>query len=254
MAEFLVLAADAPVPDGPGKWYAARIVTVQEDGYEWGGKEGPPKFGIIKVPGVSKADAEQYLETWRHNTSISIVASDPVADAYRVRLTSDRVSQSGQNAFSQEQIENFFTEWGATIVQWRNDSVTFDIAVYDAITSPRFWGADVSQVVFVETDYNQSTGDHLIQIQESPFSPQQMRSAVESNGGTVVLPDSFSMNRSIARQKLTDDIEERIQSISYARRRWYITAAGMSALNAAGGVITVTAQQFINNIADSLDD
>lgn len=254
MAEFLVTAQDSPVPDSAGKWYAARIVTVQEDGHEWGGKEGPPKFGIIKVPGVSKADAEQYLEEWRHNTSLAIVASDVQADSYRLRLTSDRVSQSGKNAFAREQIENFFTDWGATIVQFRSNSVTFDISVYGAITSPRFWGADVSAVVFVESQYNEQTGDHLVQIQESPFSLEQMRNAVVAHGGTPVPPDSFIMNRSVARQKLTDDIEDQIRAITYARRRWYITATGMAALNAAGGIITVTPAQFLNNVSDALDD
>lgn len=254
MAEFLVLTQDSPVPDSAGKWYAARIVTVQEDGHQWGGKEGPPKFGIIKVPGVTKADAEHYLETWRHDTTVNIISSDQVSDTYRIRITSERVSVSGNGALVRDQIETFFTEWGASIVGFTNNSVTFDISVYDAITSPRFWGADVSGVVFVQSDYNQSTGDHLIQIQSSPFTNAQLRAAVEQNGGTVIPPDTFSMNRSVARQKFTDDIQERLRDINIARRRWYITAVGMSALNSAGGILTVTPQQFLNNIADSLDN
>lgn len=254
MAEFLIKAEDSQVPDGPGKWYAARIITVQEDGHEWGAKEGPPKFGLIKVPGIAKADAEQYLEEWRHNTTISIIGTDQSSDSYRLRLSSDRVSLSGKNAFNQTQIENFFTDWNANVVNLQNDRVTFDISVYGAITSPRFWGADVTGVVFVETEYNESTGDHLIQIQDSPFSNEQMRAAIESNDGTVIQPDSFIMNRSVARQKLSDDIEDRIRQITYDRRRWYITAAGMSALQAAGGILTVTPAQFVNNIADGLDD
>lgn len=254
MAEFLIKAEDSPVPDSAGKWYAAQIVVVQEDGHEWGGKEGPPKFGIIKVPGVTKAAAEQYLEEWRHNTTINIVASDPATDSYRLRMISDRVSVSGKNGLVRASVEQFFTDWGATIVNFQSDRVTFDISVYAAITSERFWDADVSGVVFVETDYNQATGDHVIQVQESPFTAQQMRSAVEKNGGTVLPPDSFVMNRSVARQKFSDDINEQLRNISYARRRWYVTATGMSALNAAGGIITVTPQQFLNNVADGLSD
>lgn len=254
MAEFLIKAEDSPVADGPGKWYAAHIVTVQEDGHEWGAKEGPPKFFIIKVPGIAKADAEQYLESWRHNTAVSIVASDQASDSYRLKLTSDRVSNSGKNAFNRDQIEMYFTGWNAAIVNWRNDSVTFDISVYGAVTSPRFWGVDLTGVVFVETEYNESTGDHLIQVQQAPYTLEQMRRAIEDNGGTIVPPDSFIMNRSIARQKLTDDIEDQIRQITYDRRRWYVTAAGMSALQSAGGILTVTPSQFVNNIADGLED
>jgi len=254
VAELLIKAADAPVPDSPGKWYGARILRIEDDGFEWSPNEGPPIFYLLKVPGVEKESAQQYLEEWRHNTSISIVANDPVSDSYRLRLISDRVSATGKNALVRERVEEFFTDWGATIVNIQNDRVTFDIAVFDAITSPRFWGTDISGAVFVETSYNENTGDHLVQIQESPFSPAQMKAAVQRNGGTIIPPDSFVMNRSVARQKLVDDINEQIFNISYAQRCWYITGAGMSALQAAGGVLTVTPQQFLNNISDGLSD
>lgn len=254
MAEFLIKAEDSLVQDGPGKWYAARIVTVQDDGHEWGGKEGPPKFFIVKVPGITKVQAEQYLEEWRHNTSINIVASDQATDSYRLRMISDRVSISGKNSFSEAQIGQFFADWNATIVNFQNDRVTFDLTVYGAITSNRFWGRDVAGVVFLETGYFQATGDHVVLVQDSPFTQEQIRQAVEANGGTSIAPNSFVMNRSVARQALTDDIESRVKDISYARRRWYLTASGMAAAQAAGGIITVTPQQFIANIADGLDE
>lgn len=254
MAELLIKAEDAPVPDSPDKWYAARILRVEDDGFEWSPSEGPPIFYLLKVPGVAKEDAQQYLEEWRHNTSIGIVAQDLASDGYRLRLISDRVSASGKNALVRERVEEFFTNWGATIVSFQNDRITFDLTVFNAITSPRFWGVDVSGVVFVETSYNESTGDHLVQVQESPFSNDQMRDAVVRNGGMVVPPDSFVMNRSVAREKLVDDINEQIFNIAYDLRRWYVTATGMSALQAAGGVLTVTPQQFLNNIADGLSD
>lgn len=254
MAEFLIKAQDAPVPDSSGKWYAALIVNVQEDGHEWGGQEGPPKFYILKVPGLLKADAEQYMQEWRHNVSSSIVNSNAAQDTYRIRIDSNMVSTSGKNAFIRAQVEEFFSNWNASIIQVKSNSITFDISVFDAITSNGFWGADVSAVVFVETDYNQPSGDHLIQVQSSPYTLQQMQNIVEFRGGSVVPPDSFIMNRNAARTRLLEDIKEKLDRISYARRRWYVTATGMDALNAAGGVITITPAQLLNNVSDGLAD
>lgn len=252
MARFLIKPDDSP---NNGVWKGATFVRVEEDGYEWGNKEGPPNFYRINVPGVAKEDAVQYLEEWRHMPVISILQQDLQIDTYRLRLTSDRVSLTGKNAFSEIQIGGFFSDWGATNVVVTNASVTFDISVYDAITSPRFWDADdLTGVVFVETLFNSSTGDHLVEVQDSPFSVERMRAAVLGRGGAVVPPNSFVMNRSAARQRLMDDIEERISNIRYANRHWYIKASGMAALQAAGGELTITPTQFLNNVADGLEE
>lgn len=52
MAEVLIRAADAPVPDSPGKWLAGAGVVVMPDGHVWGQKEGPPTFIILKFPRI----------------------------------------------------------------------------------------------------------------------------------------------------------------------------------------------------------
>ena len=254
MAEFLIKAEASPVVDGPSKWYAAAIVVVAEDGHEWGGKEGPPKFFIIKVPGVTKADADSYLEEWRHEPSYTILQNQQSTDSFRIRLDSNRVSATGKNSFSLAQVESFFTKWDAAIVSVNNESVIFDISIFDAATSEGFWGVDTSGVVFVETTYTEVNGDHLIQIQDSPYTDEQMASAVRNHSGTIVPPDSFIINRGVMRQALQDDIARKIRDISFARRRWYVSATGMSSLVAAGGIITVTAAQFINNVVDGLTD
>lgn len=51
MAELLVCASDGPVRDHPGRWLAGMVVAVMEDGHQWGRKEGPPKFQVVRVPG-----------------------------------------------------------------------------------------------------------------------------------------------------------------------------------------------------------
>lgn len=254
MAEFLISVADEDVPDSPGKMLALSIVCVQEDGVEWTRAERSPAFYRLKVPGVSRADAEHYMHPWEHHPTISIVGSNQLLDGYRLRLESDAVSASGKHAFSRPQIENYFTGWNAEVVDWQQNAVVFDITVYGAITSERFWDTDLAGVVFAETNYDQATGDHTVQIQQSPYTQQQMVNRIRLRKGTIVPPDSFIMNRSVARDALMEDIVTRIMDIPCEPRKWFITAAGAAALQAAGGELTITPAQFINNIRSAMDD
>jgi hypothetical protein len=37
-------------------------IVVKPDGWNWGSKEGPPGFIVLKIPGVSVPDVSRYLE------------------------------------------------------------------------------------------------------------------------------------------------------------------------------------------------
>ena len=249
MAELLIMAADTGSSDPVGKWYGATIVNVQEDGHEWGREEGPPIFFILKVPGVSKADADEYLAEWRHNPTYTVVNSQPAQDSYRIRLESSAVSVSGKGAITLAQVQSFFTRWGCTIQSATSNSVTFNIRIFDALTSEGFWGLDVSGITFTETEYNQSTGSHLIAVGPGP-TEAQIQQVCQRESVVYVAPRSFIATRAEARQKLQDEIVERFRDIGIARRRWFISAAGMTALQNAGGILSVTPQQFVANMTD----
>ena len=62
MAELLVVAANRPVPAGPGRWLRGHVVNVMEDGHAWGAEEGLPKFVIVKVPNIDAEDVEHFIE------------------------------------------------------------------------------------------------------------------------------------------------------------------------------------------------
>lgn len=64
MAEMLVFAQEVPeVEEGPGKWKRGMAVAIKPDGHEWGRKEKPPKFNIIKFPGLSVDALKEYVES-----------------------------------------------------------------------------------------------------------------------------------------------------------------------------------------------
>ena len=249
MAELLIIAADTGSTDLAGKWFGASIVNVQEDGHEWGGEEGPPVFFILKVPGISKQDAAEYISEWRHDPTYSVVNSQPNTDSYRIKLESTAVSVSGKGTIVRSAVEAFFTKWNCTIQSANASSVTFDAKIFDVLTSEGFWGIDVSGITFTETEYNQSTGAHLIEVGAGP-TDATIQAICQLNGVAYVSPRSFLATRDEARTAMQDEIAERFKNIGIARRRWFISDTGMTALQDAGGILTVTPAQFVANMVD----
>jgi len=58
MCELLVYAAD---DKSPRSYARGDVVTICPDGWEWGRKEGPPTFRVIRVPGASAQECEPLL-------------------------------------------------------------------------------------------------------------------------------------------------------------------------------------------------
>ena len=65
MAELLILAFDTSNKDPERDVFAYKkghVISVQPDGHTWGKEECLPKFYIVKLPKVSVADVQKYLE------------------------------------------------------------------------------------------------------------------------------------------------------------------------------------------------
>lgn len=66
MAELLIKAVDATHPDpeidAAGCYKEGMVVVVMPDGHEWGREEGPPKFVVAKLPGVSVEKTRKYMD------------------------------------------------------------------------------------------------------------------------------------------------------------------------------------------------
>lgn len=68
MAEFLVKAVDAVnlnIEKNRQCYKRGDIVVVKPDGWAWGKKEGPPRFEIVKIPGMSYMTALPYASEGR---------------------------------------------------------------------------------------------------------------------------------------------------------------------------------------------
>jgi hypothetical protein len=65
VAELLVKAVDAthpdPAKDARGCYKRGDPVAVKPDGHAWGALETLPRFWVVKVPGATVAQLEQYV-------------------------------------------------------------------------------------------------------------------------------------------------------------------------------------------------
>jgi len=66
MAEFLVKLNDNthvnPTKDQSGCYKRGDVVVVMPNGHEWGKEEGYPKFVVVKIPGMTVAAGQKYIE------------------------------------------------------------------------------------------------------------------------------------------------------------------------------------------------
>lgn len=253
MAEFLVKAQDSTAQESDGKWRAGRIVVVMPDGHEWGVKEGLPVFYLIKVLGVTVEDAKQYISDWNHAITYNKDVHQQSTDGYRYTLTSSAVAAGGKGSLTLAKVQNFFDKWNASIQSNTSSSVTFDVSIYGLATSSGFWGKNTSAITFNETSYNETTGEHIIEVITPEITDTQIEQNCLVNGVEYIAPRSFKVTRAV-RQAMRDDIEQAFSRLMVERRRWYVTAAGMNALANNGGVMTVTPTQFANNIRDGYLD
>lgn len=269
MAEILVKAVSVAHPDPEkdrrGTHKKGDLVVVMPDGHPWGAREGPPRFVRVLCPEVTVEQVRDRVEPWRWRPSFEIVSSNIPQDRYRIRATNATMSQSGAAAFTLSRVEAFLTRWGAAIVSSDDTSVTFDIRIFDALTSRGFWVVDVTSVAFTETDYDRTTGEHTIQAdysahpgyQEHPVSfSRGVRSRVESLGGLVLSQEPgviiYQMDRSDARARFREDVQDSLGT--WRRHRHHFSEADVDQVLDMGGEITVTATQLAAAVLDRLTE
>lgn len=100
MAELLIKLSSHVHPDAKvdasGAYKRGDLVVVQEDGHAWGKKEGPPRFVILKIPGVSAARVRAYCA--EHRELDPFTGREAVTRRRRWRLRVDDVPLAVRNA------------------------------------------------------------------------------------------------------------------------------------------------------------
>lgn len=106
----------------------------------------------------------------------------------------------------------------------------------------------------------QVTSDMVSVTGKNAFIREDVEQLLVDISGTYVDHTQSSFTFDVQAQSIEDRdriielINESVQRMQYARRRWYITNAGMTYLAANGGTVSGTAQQVAGYLRDGLLD
>jgi hypothetical protein len=261
MAELLIKAIDAsnpdPSKDESGCYKKGDIVHVSDDGHEWGSQEGLPTFVVVKCPGVPVATIEDRRNEWVQAIDYAVVSQNAAADGARFRLFVTVPGAANRFGLTLAMVQDWIIGWGGVFVSNTTNEVRFDITVQNAYKSANFWGTNPASVglVITETGYVQATGIHTatVNTSNSSITPQQVKDAVVAHGGVVVSYanniGTFTISRSVVQTAFMDDLRSKTMK-TVVRRRWGFAASDVDIAIAAGGTITVTAQQLATKAID----
>lgn len=263
MAELLVKAIDYvnpdPEEDTPYSFKKGDVVYIAEDGGITGSGEGPPKFVVVKVPGLSAATIEDYRRNWTLELGYEIVATDAALDGARIRVYAEVPGAANEYGITQAQVEGYLTSWGASVVSTAANEVRFDVTIQNIYKSEGFWGVSPASlgVVIAETNYDQPSGVHTATIDVSgwvrPDGVDAVQKKVIESGATVVDVTGFILTvefeRVTVRRVFIENIKHALRKIVRCRQ-YAFSGADVDTVLAAGGVITLTPAQLAANIVD----
>jgi hypothetical protein len=90
MAEILIKAVSAVHADAEkdrrGCYKAGMPVVVMPDGHQWGTGEAPPAFVVLKLPGVTVARVNQFIESHQVQEGLEEDGTTPKMGTFRRRL------------------------------------------------------------------------------------------------------------------------------------------------------------------------
>lgn len=265
-AVMLVKASDNPVPDSPGKWLAGEIVAITEQDHIYGWLEFPQNYmGQFTVSAINAIDVTNqpiYSTVMAMSSGtilntgfgdpVEIVAGDVIAlmynDAwygygqkntapktmYHIRVNDRTVAEVEQyleaynkkleyNSDQYNPVDDMrrFTTTNVRVSASGNNGFTTQ-GINDAIAE---WNANHpnNQVTLNDTD-------NLTYFQCDGIMPQSLFLEWQANSQEVALQDY------------------------YARRRWYITSAGLASLASQDGVIAANAADISSFLRDGLLD
>jgi hypothetical protein len=267
MAEILVKAIDATNPDSVkderGCYKRGYPVCVMPDGHSWGTQENLPTFVVVKLPGVSVDDIKQYIEPWKKQLSFNINSSNLVTDTFNLTITATKVNNTNNKGkITKAEVETFINNWNGVVTGFGNNSVSFDIVIFDAIKSKSFWNnINVNNIVFSEISYTQGGGIHRVQADYSAMNVNAngVEHLVTIKGGSIVSHDTlnkiviFDITRQDVRTAFENHIKSKLENV-IVRRQFYISSSFMNTVESANGTYTTDLATLQSNILNKLND
>ena len=130
MPILMVKVNTSNVPDSPGRWLAGQVVAAVADEHTFGTQEVPSagNFYHISITDKTLEEVQEYLQDWKHNPTTTQISNQ--GNTRLLQVTSDMVSATGKNAFTQEGVES--------LIDYLNEEYPTANASYDSHTNTAF--------------------------------------------------------------------------------------------------------------------
>jgi hypothetical protein len=250
MAEFLIQTNNETAPL---RYWRGDVIQDYDDGTFPDGTTFAPGRAAVRVPGLARDQFRTQMAEWWRRLSYAVVSSNLAADSFRLTVSAtDFNPTSGIGKLGAGMVETYLGNWGATNIIVADNAVTFDITILAAIKAKDFWrGLDITGMTLAELAYTQATGVHRCRVNYSASSrtPEELTAAIVERGGTVTGANvgnhtiTFEMDRQDVRDAFQNDVKQRVEAM-VVRRKFHIGEAAVQAIEAAGGMLTISIAQY----------
>ena len=265
-AVMLVKANDNPVSDSPGKWLAGEIVAVTEQDHIYGWLEFPQNFqGQFTVAQVNAIDTTTLpiystvkvtdsgtINNTGFGDPVLVEAGDVLGLMYNDAWYGYGQKDAAAKATYHIRVNDKTVEELNIYLEAYNKKLEYTSDEYDPVTDNRR---------FTTTNVRVSASGN------NGFTTQGINDAIavwntNHPDNQVTLNDTdnltFFQCDGIMPAELFDEWKANTQEVAladyYARRRWYITEAGLSSLANNDGVISASAADISGFLRDGLLD
>lgn len=106
------------------------MIAVRDEPTEWGGREGPPDYVILRVTDTSADQVQPFLVRWKTNFQHSVTTNPDLSKQVTVSISQKILDIFGAiHGLKLEIKERLESEWEATIISWSPDvnQMIFDV-------------------------------------------------------------------------------------------------------------------------------
>lgn len=234
------------------------IVSICPDGWLWGNRECPPNFVVIKVPGYDPSLISAWVNSWALKTAQQLTGGSAVTDIWNFTVNATEYNPtSGEGKIAPEIINQFLIDWAATNIVSSDNTVSFTVNILSMIETQKYWGVDITGLLWAQVSYTQATGTHRIKIDYTTNSWTDVNQAL-----LQIRAKGIFVSENVGQKTITMDVKrtdvqsafnaDRVSKIdrTIRRRRYALIEATIKLAVNAGGIFTVTSGQALAALID----
>lgn len=265
-AVMILKSSSNPVPDSPGRWLAGEIVAATEQDHIYGWLEFPQnfqgQFTVAQVNGIDVTTLPLYstirvtdsgtINNTGFGDPIDVVAGDAIALMYNDAWYGYGQKSAAANTVYHIRVNDKTVEEVSVYLEAYNKKLEYSSQQYDpSSTNRRFTSTNVRVSVSNKNGFTaQGITDAIAEWNTN--HPLNTVEVVDTDNLTYFQCDGKMP------AELFDEWKQNTQEFAlldyYARRRWYITPAGLTSLSNNAGVIKANAADIAPFLRDGLLD